>query len=502
MKLNKRIEKTTEYILVKLKDKNLSNFLVNTVIDIFLFIYIRSRFQYLNNDIPFWYTKVWGDAQLAPKFNLYLMPLIAMVVNVVALILVLFNKYYLRYLEDVIWYCVLSFNIFIVGSALRIIRISSIPFSPLVNPLYLKLLVPMSFSFILMLILMPSFIDFAKKRKLVTNPQLHSHPGMILRAPSARGGGLLYSIILMISGIIFVGFNKHFSGLYISLTMVSILSFIDDYQNTHPKSSYRFLENPILRLFLLFINVIPVVLSGVMIHTVSNPFGGFVKLDVVEISILNNSIPLISLLVTSLWIVWLMNVLSWSNGVDGQFPGIVGIASVLLALLALRFDELTDFHYQIAVFAAISAGAAFGSVKYNWHPSKIMWGFGAMSAGLVIASLAILAQAKIAVSVLILLIPFLDALVTVGRRIIHGKNPFKGDRGHLHHLLLDKGWSVSKVAIFYWLATALFGLVGLLSPERIVLKLTFLIMGVVAFGLIILNISFNTRKKETPPTVY
>ena len=467
MKLNKRIEKTTEYILIKLRDKNLSNFLINTVIDVFLFIYIRSRFQYLNSEIPLWYTKVWGDAQLAPKFNLYLIPLVAIAVNVVALFFTLLNKYYIRYLEDVIWYCVLFFNLFIAGSVLRIIRISSVPFSPFVNPLYVKLLGPMSFSFIFMFVAMPYFIDFAKKKKLVTNPQVHSHPGMILSAPSARGGGVLYSLILMISGIIFVGLDKHFSGLYISLIMVSILSFIDDYQNTHPKSVYRFLENPVLRLFLLFISVIPVVLSGVMIYTVSNPFGGFVNLNVFEINILNNSIPLVPLLVTSLWIVWLMNVLSWSNGVDGQFPGIVGIASSLIALLALRFDELTDFHYQIAVFSAISAGAAFGSVKYNWHPSKIMWGFGAMSAGLTIASLAILAQAKIAVSVLILLIPFLDALFTVGRRVLHGKNPFKGDRGHLHHLLLDRGWSVSRVAVFYWLATALFGLVGLFSPEKI-----------------------------------
>ena len=108
MKLNKRIEKTTEYILVKLKDKNLSNFLVNTIIDIFLFIYIRSRFQYLNNDIPLWYTKIWGDAQLAPKFNLYLIPLVSIAINVVALVFTLLNKYYLRYLEDVLWYCVYS----------------------------------------------------------------------------------------------------------------------------------------------------------------------------------------------------------------------------------------------------------------------------------------------------------------------------------------------------------------------------------------------------------
>ena len=261
------------------------------------------------------------------------------------------------------------------------------------------------------------------------------------------------------------------------------------------------MENPLLRLFLLFISVLPVVLSGVVIYTVSSPFGGFVALNIIEVTLKNTTISLIPLLVTSLWIVWLMNVLSWSNGVDGQFPGIVGIASVLISLLALRFKELTPFHNQIAVFSAISAGAAFGSVRFNWHPSKIMWGFGAMSAGLVIASLAILAQAKIAVSVLILLVPFLDALFTVGRRILHRKNPFKGDRGHLHHILLDRGWSVSKVAIVYWLATAMFGLIGLFSPERIVLKLTFLIMGIVAFGLVVLNISLNTRKREIPPTI-
>ncbi len=213
----------------------------------------------------------------------------------------------------------------------------------------------------------------------------------------------------------------------------------------------------------------------------------------------SRAIPLVPVAVTSLWIVWIMNVLSWSNGVDGQFPGIVGIASLLIAILALRFKELTEIHHQIALLSVISAGAAFGSVKYNWHPSKIMWGFGAMSAGLVIASLAILAQAKIAVSVLILLIPFLDALVTVGRRILKGKNPLKGDRGHLHHILLDKGWSVSMVALFYWFATAIFGIIGLLSPERVVLKVTFLIVGVVASILIFFNITSNHKGEVSPP---
>lgn len=500
MKLNKRVAKTTEYILLKLKDRNLSNFILNISISIILFVYIYARLRFLNEYIPFWYTKNWGDLQLAPKFTLYLIPLISITLSLVTLVLALLNKFHIRYLEEIVWYGVLFANIFLIISVVRIIKIASVPFDSIINPVYANLFFPFIFSAILMRISMPYFIDFAKKQKLITNPEVHNHPGMILQSPSARGGGFVYSAVLLISGLLFVGVGRNFAGLYISVIMTAILGLVDDYQNTHPKSGYRAMENPVLRLFLLFISVLPVVLSGVLIYTVSSPFGGFVALNSLEITLGANSIPLISVLITSLWIVWLMNVLSWSNGVDGQFPGIVGIASLLIATLALRFKELTPFHNQVAALSAISAGAAFGMVKYNWHPSKVMWGFGAMSAGLVIASLAIMAQAKIAVSVLILLVPFLDALFTVGRRLAHGKNPFKGDRGHLHHLLLNKGWSVSKVAIFYWLATALFGLIGLLSPERIVLKLTFLIMGIMAFGLIILNVSSSPKKREVPPT--
>ncbi|MBW6441340.1 hypothetical protein K0B04_00300 [Patescibacteria group bacterium] len=500
MKIAKRISKTTDYISKKLKDKNLSGFTLNSLLSIFLFIYILLRFFYINDEIPFWYTRTWGDTQLASKSNLYLIPLICLGINIFGLLLTLLNKFYIRYLEDIVWYFIFFVNLFLIGSVLRIIRISSVPFEAIIDPKYVNLLPSFVLAFFLMRILMPYFIEYAKSRKIITNPKVHDHPGMILQAPSARGGGFVYAIVFLLLAIIFVGFKKELYGVYISIFMTAILGIIDDYQNTHPKSGYRFMENPVLRLFLLFVSVLPVVLSGVIIYNVSNPSGGIIDLNIFQISMGSNSIQVVPILLTTLWVVWLMNVLSWSNGVDGQFPGIVGIASILISLLALRFDDITIFQKHIAILSMISAGASFGSVKYNWHPSKIMWGFGAMSAGLVIASLAILAQAKIAVSVLILLVPFLDALFTVSRRVLKGRNPFKGDRGHLHHILLEKGWGVGKVALFYWFATGIFGLIGLLSPERIVLKLTFVIMGVVAFAIVTLNVSLGLKKKE-PNTI-
>jgi UDP-GlcNAc:undecaprenyl-phosphate GlcNAc-1-phosphate transferase len=501
MKIGKKILKQAVTISEKLREKNLSNFLSNVLISVLLFIYILMRHKYVNEEIPFWYTKSWGDSQLAPKIYLYLIPLMSLAINLLGLFISILNKFYVRYLENIVWYLVLFVNLFLSGSVLRIIRISSVPYDPIVDPLYVSLIPSFIFAFLLMRVLMPYFIDYAKQKKIITNPKIHDHPGMVLKSPSARGGGFVYAIVFLLSAVFFVGFKKELTALYVSILMTAILGIVDDYQNTHPKSSYRALENPFLRLFLLFISVLPVIFSGVMIFTISNPFGGIFDMDIFTLNIGGSIISVIPLVVTSFWVVWLMNVLSWSNGVDGQFPGIVGISSILISLLALRFDEITHFHRQVAILAAISAGASFGSVKFNWHPSKIMWGFGAMSAGLIIAILAIMAQAKIAVSILIILIPFLDAMFSVSRRLLKGKNPLRGDRGHLHHILLDRGWGVNKIALFYWFATAVFGLIGFLSPEWIVLKLTLIIMGIVAFGLVILNISFSFGKKENPPEV-
>jgi UDP-GlcNAc:undecaprenyl-phosphate GlcNAc-1-phosphate transferase len=95
---------------------------------------------------------------------------------------------------------------------------------------------------------------------------------------------------------------------------------------------------------------------------------------------------------------------------------------------------------------------------------------------------------------LIILVPLIDALVTVIRRLIQGKNPLEGDRGHLHHILIEKGWSVGAIAVFYWLTTAVFGVIGLVSAGKYAFQVAFLMAGVVAFGIILLNVEFYKKK--------
>ena len=70
---------------------------------------------------------------------------------------------------------------------------------------------------------------------------------------------------------------------------------------------------------------------------------------------------------------------------------------------------------------------------------------------------------------MVLGIPFLDAVYTILRRILQKKSPFWGDRGHLHHKLLDLGWSKRRVALFYWVVSVILGLIALnlSSQEKI-----------------------------------
>jgi len=103
---------------------------------------------------------------------------------------------------------------------------------------------------------------------------------------------------------------------------------------------------------------------------------------------------------------------------------------------------------------------------WNFYPQKIMPGYGAGSlAGYFLAVLAILSGAKLATTLMVLAIPTADAIFTIARRLKAGKSPFWGDRGHLHHKLMDVlGWGRRRIAVFYWLSSLSLGVLSLYLP--------------------------------------
>lgn len=477
--------------------KDLIDFaLLNLVITTFTLIYILLRYKYINAQIPFFYNKPWGELQLTTKNNIYLIPLLSYIlIPTTIIIFKLVKKYYLMYAPKLLLVVTTIVNIFLSFSVLRILFIASTAFKPLIKPEYISLTLPFLVAFLVTYMIAPKLINFMIEKGIVTSPKIHIHPGMILKNPSARGGGIIFSISFLLVALIFVGIDNIFLGIYLGIILLSILGLIDDYQNTNVLETIKIVESPLVRLALMTLIVSIPVLLGIKIESINNPFNGVIDFSHYILTLKNTQIPILTIGFTIIWTVWVLNVLSWSNGVDGQYTGVVGIAFIVIAILALRFTPVESIYLQTAKLAIIAAGASFGLTKYTWHPSKAMWGFSATAAGLVIATTSIIIGGKIAISVLIILVPFLDAGVTVIRRIIQKRNPLKGDRGHLHHILLDRGWSIQRVAIFYWITSAIFGLIGILSANKDILLVLLTVSGLVAFSIITLNI-LNIKAKR------
>jgi len=161
-----------------------------------------------------------------------------------------------------------------------------------------------------------------------------------------------------------------------------------------------------------------------------------------------------------------MNIVGWSSGVDGQLSSFVVVAAIITAVLGFRFSADIS-QWPIVVLSAGVAGAYLGFLFWNFYPQKIMPGYSGKSlAGFYLAVLAILSGAKVATMILVLGVPTVDAILTIGRRLKNGQSPVWGDRGHLHHKLLDLGWNKRTISFFYLSSSILLGLTALLLNSR------------------------------------
>lgn len=487
------MKKFTEYI----NSKFTKAAFLNIVILAFQTIYLGLRIKYLNQMIPLWYTKPWGEFQLAPKNHIFVIPLMSFIVVSLGLFFGLVAKRkYFRYGEEITYFMITVCNLLLTYSIVRIVQIASIPFEPLIYPLYLTMVPPAILSFGIVYLLTPKIIGLLKENGIVTDPQLHRHPGMLLVQPSARGGGMIFALGFVVSSVFFIKISPVFIGLTISLVLAAILGILDDIQNTRPLDKLKFIEDPKVRFILQGLIAMPVLFSGIQILNISNPFNGLFDLTIWQLNIGGGIFYPIAFAFTLVWFLWIMNLLSWSNGVDGQYSGIIGIAAIVIAVITMRETPLTLDQRNLVNMAAIIAGASLGLLPYTWHPSKIMWGFGAITAGISLATLSVLTKAKIATALLVLAVPFLDGVITVFRRISQGKSPLKGDKGHLHHLLLQRGWGIKKVAVFYWASTLITGYIGIRAADKDPMLAALTLAGFIAFLIIVFNIRIKKTKSE------
>jgi len=329
------------------------------------------------------------------------------------------------------------------------------------------------FAFFLALLTTPLTIALAKKYGLVDDPKTHKHPAILHRKPIPRVGGLALWLAILPAILLATPKNLEIWGIILAGSLAVAIGTLDD----------KFDLSPYLRLASNFLVALIVVAAGVGINFITNPFGGVIAFD-----------PMFAKILAIFWIVWVMNMLNWSSGVDGQMPGIVVIAALTLTTVSLKFPLADPNQTATALIATITAGAALGFLVYNWHPAKIFPGYGATVLGLLIAVLAILTSGKIAAALLVLAVPLTDGALTIARRIWQKKLPVWGDRAHFHHLLLNFGLTQRQIALFYWSLCAILGAISLYLKS--LGKLFALVVIVIIIGGIILWLQLFFKKAK------
>lgn len=320
---------------------------------------------------------------------------------------------------------------------------------------------------------------------IIDDPRFHKHPKVIHTYPVPRGGGIATFAGILIASIIFIPIDKHLIGILLGGLVLMILGFIDDKYDLSPYKrllvQFFVAGIPIAAgigiAYIKFPLLAEIIVKNPLLHplfTVSQngqPLltadlnSGMIDLSFPRIYFSlfgDHSIWVLSDLFAILWIVTLMNFVNWgASGLDGQLSGTTVIAALTIAALSLKYSaDITQ--WPVIILAMITAGAYFGFLPWHIYPQKIMPGFGGSTlAGFMLGVLAILSTTKVGTLMVVLAIPLLDSGFTIIRRLGSGKSPFWGDRGHLHHKLLDIGLSKKRVAFFYWSITALLGIIAL-----------------------------------------
>jgi len=215
---------------------------------------------------------------------------------------------------------------------------------------------------------------------------------------------------------------------------------------------------------------------GFRITSIANPFGGSIELSYLALPI------------TVLWVMVFVNAVNLIDGIDGLAAGIVAIASVTFFLTGLNLGNPRASFFALAIL-----GASLGFLRYNLFPATIFMGdTGSMFLGFSLAAIAMLGAGK-SVAVVALLIPILaigvpllDTLLAIFRRSKSRHGIFNADRSHIHHKLLDLGFSARQTVLILWVAAILLSIVAVaLSTANRGLVLLFIGVSLLGFSVLV-----------------
>ena len=307
------------------------------------------------------------------------------------------------------------------------------------------------------------------------------------RSVAYLGGVAIFAGFLLTLAVLLPP-SRQLVALAMGCTILVIVGAIDDKRGLSPwvKLAWQFVAAGVA------------LSGGIGITSLTNPLGGTIDLTFGRFQVdafgasfhvtpIGNALSLV-------WMVGLANTINFLDGLDGLACGVSGIAAFIMFLLAVgpRVDQPA-----VALIAIVLAGAAFGFLPYNFFPARIFMGdSGAYFLGLTLAMLAIYSGAKLATAVLVLGFPIVDALWAMTRRLAKRSSPFRADRKHFHHLLLDVGLSQRQAVLTLYAVALGFGACALSigSYAKLIALIVLVALMAAAIASLVLITWFKERK--------
>lgn len=194
---------------------------------------------------------------------------------------------------------------------------------------------------------------------------------------------------------------------------------------------------------------------------------------------------------TTFWFMGMMNTVNFLDGLDGLAAGVTAVVSAVLAIHMWQEGQ-----QSVALVALALLGATLGFLPWNSHRAKIFMGSnGSYFLGFALASLGIIAGAKMATMLLVLALPITDVAWLIWTRLRRGGEPAWNGRDHLHYRLVDIGFSQRQVVWGYYVFCAVFGAVALLVSSRLFKLIALMVLG----GLMLAVLWWASR--QTPNSI-
>lgn len=298
--------------------------------------------------------------------------------------------------------------------------------------------------------------------------------------PIPRMGGLAIFLGFIVSFLIFGKMNSEIRGILLGAVIIIVLGVLDDILTL--KALPKFLVQ--------IAAAVIVVVSGCRIEH----FLGF-------------TLPAwLSYPVSVIWIVAITNAVNFIDGLDGLAAGVSAISAGTMLIVALILVPDGTAMASAILLAGI-VGACIGFIPFNFNPASIFMGdTGSTFLGFMLASVSIFGLFKtyavisFAVPFLVLGLPIFDICFAVIRRLAKGQSPMHADRGHVHHRLIDMGFTQKQAVAISYLLSAILGLSAVVLTDSGEVQALIFLAAIVVVGAIGVRLIFGKKhtQKDTP----